>query len=198
MAGPAPGSCSRASEPPGRCRLRPEKSSWQAYIGSSTPGNLLVTTTSYHDNRGIGLSRRRVAEHWGTGGVHVHGPLALSGMPVVVAMLRVRLKPTVPRRGRGHDRRVCAAHIGLEPQREAARELANRARCVLADRPGSLRHHSAWCASCCPRALREYLLRRVRESAGHLIIDLSTTGLDRQLVVHHSLEAAINGIASAR
>jgi hypothetical protein len=47
-------------------------------------------------------------------------------------------------------------------------------------------------------ALREYLLRRVRESACHLNIDISTTGLDRQLHVHHSLEAAINGIASTR
>jgi hypothetical protein len=47
-------------------------------------------------------------------------------------------------------------------------------------------------------ALREHLLRGVRESACDLIIDLSAAGLDRQLDVHHNLEAAINGIASAR
>src|SRR5260370_40556126 len=55
------------------------KSRWQAYIGSSTLGNLLVMAASYRGGRGIGLSRRRVAEHWGTGGADVHGIGAMTG-----------------------------------------------------------------------------------------------------------------------
>lgn len=42
------------------------------------------------------------------------------------------------------------------------------------------------------------LLRRVRQSAGHVIIDLSTAGHGRQLHAHHGLEAAMIGMASAR